>query len=158
MIRIGMSSSKRKALNRKPPWHLSRNPDMKIMGKMADFWGMKEKREENETMISMGKKANAFFFPGSHFLFFSFFPHDFHRKPPWHLSRNPDMKIVGRVADFWGTKEKREKNERMISMGKKANAFFFPGSHFLFLSFFPYDFHRKNIVLFAIHFPPQTLR
>jgi hypothetical protein len=30
---------------------------------------MKEKREENERMISMGKKAKAFFFPGSHFLF-----------------------------------------------------------------------------------------
>jgi hypothetical protein len=29
-------------------------------------------------------------------------------------------------------KEKREKTERMISMGKKANAFFFPGSYFLF--------------------------
>jgi hypothetical protein len=54
------------------------------------------------------------------------------------------MKIVGRAADFWGTKEKREKNERMISMGKKANAFFFPGSHFLFLSFFPHDFQRKK--------------
>jgi hypothetical protein len=40
----------------------------------------KGKREENETMISMGKKANAFFFPGSHFLFLSFFSHDFHRK------------------------------------------------------------------------------
>jgi hypothetical protein len=49
-------------------------------GKEADFCGTKEKREENETMISMGKKANAFFFPGSHFLFLSFFPHDFHRK------------------------------------------------------------------------------
>jgi hypothetical protein len=29
---------------------------------------MKEKREENETMIPMWKKAKAFFFPGSHFL------------------------------------------------------------------------------------------
>jgi hypothetical protein len=53
---------------------------MKIMGRAADFCGAKEKREENETMISMGKKANAFFFSGSPFLFFSFFPHDFHRK------------------------------------------------------------------------------
>jgi len=53
---------------------------MKIVGRAADFCGMKEKREENETMISMGKKANAFFFPGSHFLFLSFFSHDFHRK------------------------------------------------------------------------------
>jgi len=53
---------------------------MKIMGKMADFCGMKEKREENETMISMGKKANAFFFPGSPFLFLSFFSHNLHRK------------------------------------------------------------------------------
>jgi hypothetical protein len=42
---------------------------MKIMGRAADFCGAKEKREEKETMISMGKKANAFFFPGSHFLF-----------------------------------------------------------------------------------------
>jgi hypothetical protein len=41
---------------------------------------MKEKREENVTMISMEKKANAFFFPGSFFLFLSFFPHNFHRK------------------------------------------------------------------------------
>jgi hypothetical protein len=31
-----------------------------------------------------------------------------------------------------GKKEKREKNERMISMWKKAKAFFFPGSYFLF--------------------------
>jgi hypothetical protein len=42
------------------------------------------------------------------------------------------MKIVGRAADFWGTKGKREENERMIAMGKKANAFFSPGSYFLF--------------------------
>jgi hypothetical protein len=42
------------------------------------------------------------------------------------------MKIVGRAADFWGTKGKREENEERISMVKKANAFFFPGSHFLF--------------------------
>jgi hypothetical protein len=54
------------------------------------------------------------------------------------------MKMTGRAAGFSGTKEKREKNETMISMGKKANAFFFPGSHFLFLSFFPHDFHRKR--------------
>jgi hypothetical protein len=55
------------------------------------------------------------------------------------------MKMKGRAADFWGTKGKREENETMISMGKKANAFFFPGSHFLFLSFFSHDFHRKII-------------
>jgi hypothetical protein len=61
---------------------------MKIVGRAADFCGAKEKREENETMISMGKKANAFFFLSS-FFFPSFFPHDFHRKPPWHLSRTP---------------------------------------------------------------------
>jgi hypothetical protein len=54
------------------------------------------------------------------------------------------MKIVGRAADFCGTKGKREENETMISMGKKANAFFFLRSHFLFLSFFPHDFHRKT--------------
>jgi hypothetical protein len=54
------------------------------MGKMADFCGMKEKREENEGVFSMGKKANAFFFPGSHFLFLSFFPHNFHRKRGKH--------------------------------------------------------------------------
>jgi hypothetical protein len=95
-------------------------------------------------MISMGKKANAFFFPGSSFLSLSFFSHDFHRKPPWRLSCNPDMKIMGKMADFCGMKEKREENETMISMGKKANAFFFPGSHFLFLSFFSHDFHRKK--------------
>jgi hypothetical protein len=53
---------------------------MKIMGKAANFCGTKEKREENETMISMVKKANAFFFPGSHFLFLSFFSHNFHKK------------------------------------------------------------------------------
>jgi hypothetical protein len=53
---------------------------MKIMERAADFCGMKEKREENERMISMWKKANAFFFPGSPFLFSSFFSHDFHRK------------------------------------------------------------------------------
>jgi hypothetical protein len=29
-----------------------------------------------------------------------------------------------------GTKEKREENERVISMEKKANAFFSPGSSF----------------------------
>jgi hypothetical protein len=80
----------------------------------------------------------------SNFFPLSFFPHNFHKKPPWRLSRNPDMKIVGRAADFCGTKEKREENETMISMGKKATAFFFPGSHFLFLSFFPHNFHKKK--------------
>jgi hypothetical protein len=89
---------------------------MKIMGRTAGFCGTKKKREENETMTSMWKKANAFFFSGSPFLFPSFFSHDFHRKPPWHLSRTPDMKIVGRAADFCGTKEKGGKNEEMISM------------------------------------------
>jgi hypothetical protein len=54
------------------------------------------------------------------------------------------MKITGRTADFCGTKEKREENETMTSMWKKANAFFFPGSHFLFPSFFSHDFHRKK--------------
>jgi len=54
------------------------------------------------------------------------------------------MKMQRRAADFCGTKGKREENERMISMGKKAKAFFFPGSHFLFLSFFPHNFHRKR--------------
>jgi hypothetical protein len=47
---------------------------MKIMGRAADFCGTKEKREENETMISMWKKANAFFFLGS----FSFFSPSFY--------------------------------------------------------------------------------
>jgi len=89
---------------------------MKIEGRATDFCGTKEKREENKTMTSMWKKANAFFFPGSHFLFPSFFSHDFHRKPPWHLSRNLDMKIVGRAADFCGAKEKRGKNEERILM------------------------------------------
>jgi hypothetical protein len=42
---------------------------MKMMGRPADFCGTKEKREENETMISMWKKANAFFFPGSFLLY-----------------------------------------------------------------------------------------
>jgi hypothetical protein len=42
------------------------------------------------------------------------------------------MKIIGRAAYFCGTKEKRGKNEERISMGKKANAFFSPGSYFLF--------------------------
>jgi len=69
---------------------------------------------------------------------------DFHRKPPWRLSRNPDMKIVGKAVDFCGTREKRERNEERILMGKKANAFFFPGSSFLSLSFFSHDFHRKK--------------
>jgi hypothetical protein len=52
------------------------------------------------------------------------------------------MKMKGRAADFCGTKEKREENEGMISMWKKANAFFHPG--FSSLSFFPHDFHRKR--------------
>jgi hypothetical protein len=42
------------------------------------------------------------------------------------------MKIMSRAADFCGTKENREENEEMISMWKKANAFFFRVSHFLF--------------------------
>jgi len=72
------------------------------------------------------------------------FSYDFHRKPPWRLSRNPGMKMRGRAADFCGTKKKRGKKEERISMGKKANAFFFSGSPFLFFSFFPHDFHRKG--------------
>jgi hypothetical protein len=44
------------------------------------------------------------------------------------------MKRKGRATDFCSTREKREENEGMISMGKKAKAFFFPGSHFLFPS------------------------
>jgi hypothetical protein len=31
------------------------------------------------------------------------------------MSRNPDMKIIGRAANLWGMREKREQNERMIS-------------------------------------------
>jgi hypothetical protein len=42
------------------------------------------------------------------------------------------MKIVGKAVDFCGTKKKRGKKEERISMWKKANAFFFPGSHFFF--------------------------
>jgi hypothetical protein len=41
------------------------------------------------------------------------------------------MKMEGRAADFRRTKEKRGKNERMISMWKKADAFFFLRSFFL---------------------------
>jgi hypothetical protein len=54
------------------------------------------------------------------------------------------VEIIRRTTDFSGRKEKREVNEGVISMGKKANAFFFPGSPFLFLSFFPHNFHRKK--------------
>jgi len=46
------------------------------------------------------------------------------------FQRNPVMKIMGKTADFSSTKEKREENEGMISMWKKANAFFSPGSFF----------------------------
>jgi len=70
--------------------------------------------------------VNAFFFLRS---FFSLLPslfQDFHRKPPWHLSHNPNMKIVGRAADFCGAKEKREENETMISMGEKGERLFLP--------------------------------
>jgi len=42
------------------------------------------------------------------------------------------MKITGRTAEFCGAKEKRKENGGMISMWKKANAFFFSGSYFLF--------------------------
>jgi hypothetical protein len=42
----------------------------------------------------------------------------------------------GKEADFWGTKEKRGKNEGRISMKKKANAFFFLRSFFLPLLLF----------------------
>jgi hypothetical protein len=56
----------------------------------------------------------------------------YYRKSPWLFSRNPDMKMRRRAVDFSGTKGKREENEERISMGKKANAFFFPGSYFLF--------------------------
>jgi hypothetical protein len=42
------------------------------------------------------------------------------------------MKMRVGTADFCGTKKKRGKKEVRISMVKKANAFFFPGSHFLF--------------------------
>jgi len=44
--------------------------------------------------------------------------------------------MKGKIADFYGRREKREEHERMISMGKKAKAFFFPGSSFLSPSFF----------------------
>jgi hypothetical protein len=54
------------------------------------------------------------------------------------------MKIEGRAADFCGTKEKREENERMISMWKKAKAFFFPGSHFLFPFLLSSRFSQKR--------------
>jgi hypothetical protein len=54
---------------------------------------------------------------------------------------------MGRAADFSGTKEKRGENETMISMWKKANAFFFSGS--FFSSFFSHDFHRKRSLLFV---------
>jgi hypothetical protein len=44
------------------------------------------------------------------------------------------MKIVGKAADFCGTREKRERNEERILMVKKAKAFFFLRSFFLPLS------------------------
>jgi hypothetical protein len=47
----------------------------------------------------------------------------------------PRYENHGREADSYGTKEKRGKNEERISTGKKANAFFFPGSYFSFLLF-----------------------
>jgi hypothetical protein len=50
------------------------------------------------------------------------------------FSRNPGMKIEGKTADFCDMKEKRGKNEERILMVKKANAFFFSGSSFLFPS------------------------
>jgi len=42
------------------------------------------------------------------------------------------MKMTGRPADYCGMKEKRGKKEERISMVKKAKAFFFPESYFLF--------------------------
>jgi basic membrane lipoprotein Med (substrate-binding protein (PBP1-ABC) superfamily) len=37
-------------------------------------------------------------------------------KTPQFASRNPDMKMMRRSADFSGTKGKREENEERISM------------------------------------------
>jgi len=54
------------------------------------------------------------------------------------------MKIVGRAADFCGAKEKREENETMISMGKKAKAFFFLRSFFLPLLLLSSRFSQKK--------------
>jgi hypothetical protein len=39
-----------------------------------------------------------------------------YRKPPWRLSCNSNMKIMGRAAGFSGTKKKRRKNEKEILM------------------------------------------
>jgi len=55
------------------------------------------------------------------------------------------MKIVGRAADFCGAKEKREENETMISMGKKAKAFFFLRSFFLTLLLLSSRFSQKKV-------------
>jgi hypothetical protein len=54
------------------------------------------------------------------------------------------MKMRRRAAEFYGMREKRKENERMISMGKKANAFFFPESYFLFPFLLSSRFSQKN--------------
>jgi len=64
-------------------------------------------------------------------------------KTPQFASRNPDMKMMRRSADFSGTKGKREENEERISMEKKANAFFYPESYFLFPFLLSSQFSQK---------------
>jgi hypothetical protein len=54
------------------------------------------------------------------------------------------MKITGRRAEFYGAKEKRKENGGMISMWKKANAFFFPESFFLSPLFLSSRFSQKR--------------
>jgi len=60
------------------------------------------------------------------------------------FSPQPRHENDGKEAGFCGMKEKREENERMISMGKKAKAFFFPESHFLFPFLLFSRFSQKN--------------
>jgi hypothetical protein len=74
------------------------------------LWYEGKDRKEREDDFNK-KKAKAFFFLRSFFLSPLLLFHDFHRKPPWCFSRNPDMKIMEERLTFVVRRE-REKRTR----------------------------------------------
>jgi len=70
-------------------------------------------------MISMGKKANAFFFPGSYFLFPSFFSHDLHRKKTRHCLSLREAQMFGgcsgsKTRAFSPSRRKKQRTLRLV--------------------------------------------
>jgi hypothetical protein len=68
------------------------------------------------------------------------------------------MKIEGRPADFFGTKEKREEKDNDFNVEKGDGLFLPLDLFFLFSSFFSHDFHRKTFMQGAYIVDVQSIQ